>query len=111
MDEATARLDSLAEAEVQGAIDRLMEGRTTFIVAHRLSTLRGADRILVIEAGRLIATGTHEELVGFCELYRRMWETQQFGTSSSERSHLSGSASGRGLASWRREVELLEDSA
>ncbi len=111
LDEATASLDSLAETEVQRAIDRLMEGRTTFIVAHRLSTLRGADRILVIEAGRLIATGTHEELVGFCELYRRMWETQQFGTRRSELSHLSGSANGRGLASWRREVELLEDSA
>lgn len=82
LDEATASLDSLAEEKVQRAIDRLMRGRTTFIVAHRLSTLRGANRILVIQDGHLVGDGAHEVLVAKCELYRRMWETQQIGIES-----------------------------
>lgn len=65
LDEATASLDSKAEAEVQGAIDRLEEGRTVVCVAHRLSTLRGMDRIIVLEAGRVVETG------GFAELMER----------------------------------------
>jgi ABC-type multidrug transport system fused ATPase/permease subunit len=82
LDEATASLDSLAEAKVQRAIDRLMQGRTTFIVAHRLSTLRGADRILVLQKGHIVGDGPHHELVQTCPLYRRMWETQQLGAES-----------------------------
>jgi subfamily B ATP-binding cassette protein MsbA len=80
LDEATSSLDSIAEAKVQRAIDRLMAGRTTFIVAHRLSTLRGADRILVLERGRAVGLGSHEELLGSCALYRSLWETQQLGS-------------------------------
>ena len=76
LDEATSSLDSLSEAKVQRAIDRLVEGRTTFIVAHRLSTLRGASRILVLESGRAIGLASHEALLRECSLYRRMWETQ-----------------------------------
>ncbi|NNL85875.1 MAG: ABC transporter ATP-binding protein [Myxococcales bacterium] len=77
LDEATSSLDSIAEANVQRAIDRLMAGRTSFIVAHRLSTLRNADRILVLEGGRPLACGPHSELLRSCPLYREMWETQQ----------------------------------
>ena len=79
LDEATSSLDSLAEANVQRAIDRLMAGRTTFIVAHRLSTLRSADRILVLDGGRCVGLGSHAELLRSCALYRWMWETQQIG--------------------------------
>jgi ABC-type multidrug transport system fused ATPase/permease subunit len=79
LDEATSSLDSLSEAKVQSAIDRLMEGRTTFVVAHRLSTLRSADRILVLDDGRCVGLGPHEELIATCPLYARMWETQQMG--------------------------------
>ena len=82
LDEATASLDSLAEEKVQRAIDRLMVGRTTFIVAHRLSTLRGATRILVVQDGRIVGDGPHEQLVETSPLYRRMWETQQIGMGS-----------------------------
>ncbi len=82
LDEATASLDSLAEEKVQRAIDRLMVGRTTFIVAHRLSTLRGANRILVVQDGEIVGDGPHEELVQTSPLYRRMWETQQIGMDS-----------------------------
>jgi subfamily B ATP-binding cassette protein MsbA len=77
LDEATSSLDSVAEANVQRAIDRLMEARTSFVVAHRLSTLRNAHRLLVLEQGRLVGFGPHEQLLRECELYRSLWEAQQ----------------------------------
>lgn len=77
LDEATSALDSAAELAVQAALDRLMVNRTTFVVAHRLSTLRGASRILVLEGGRMAGLGPHATLVGSCPVYRRMWELQQ----------------------------------
>ena len=81
LDEATSSLDSLAESRVQRAIERLMEGRTTFIVAHRLSTLRNADRILVLDGGRCVGLAPHAELLASCPIYRWMWETQQIGAT------------------------------
>jgi ABC-type multidrug transport system fused ATPase/permease subunit len=76
LDEATASLDSITEANVQAAIDRLMVARTTVVVAHRLSTIRHCDRILVLDGGECIAFAPHDTLVRDCELYRRMWEQQ-----------------------------------
>jgi len=76
LDEPTSSLDSVAESEVQQSIDRLMQGRTCFIVAHRLSTLRNADRLIVLEHGRCVAIGRHAELIESCELYRRLWQLQ-----------------------------------
>ena len=77
LDEATSSLDSVAEAYVQQAIDRLRESRTSFVVAHRLSTLRNADRLLVLDQGRLVGLGPHDQLLRDCELYRRLWESQR----------------------------------
>ena len=77
LDEATSSLDSVAEANVQQAIDRLLEARTSFVVAHRLSTLRNADRLLVLDQGRLVGSGPHDQLLRDCELYRRLWESQR----------------------------------
>jgi subfamily B ATP-binding cassette protein MsbA len=77
LDEATSSLDSVAETNVQHAIDRLLEARTSFVVAHRLSTLRNADRLLVLEQGRLVGIGPHDQLIRDCELYRRLWESQR----------------------------------
>ena len=77
LDEATASLYSLAESEVQKSIDRLVEGRTCFIVAHRLSTLRNADRLIVLDNGSCTGIGTHSALIRECELYRTLWELQR----------------------------------
>lgn len=70
LDEATSALDSASEALVQEALEHLMQGRTTFIIAHRLSTVQHADRILVLDAGRIAQTGTHEALFAREGLYR-----------------------------------------
>ena len=78
LDEATSALDSESERMVQAALERLMRGRTTLIIAHRLSTVRSVDRIAVIDRGRLVSLGRHEELLAGSELYARL-AALQFG--------------------------------
>jgi subfamily B ATP-binding cassette protein MsbA len=76
LDEATSSLDSEAEREVQEALDRLIAGRTTLVIAHRLSTVRNANRIIVMADGRIVETGTHASLLQQGGLYRRLYEMQ-----------------------------------
>jgi subfamily B ATP-binding cassette protein MsbA len=77
LDEATSALDTESEAKVQEALERLMSGRTAILIAHRLSTVRGADRIYVIDRGRVVETGHHESLMARGGLYARLARSQQ----------------------------------
>jgi ATP-binding cassette subfamily B protein len=79
LDEATSALDAESERAVQQALGHLMAGRTTLIIAHRLATVRHVDRIVVLDHGRVVATGTHEALVAECPLYARL-AALQFGS-------------------------------
>lgn len=76
LDEATAHLDSTSEAEVQAALADALEGRTALVIAHRLSTVRDADLILVLEKGRVVGRGTHGELLAFGGRYAELYRTQ-----------------------------------
>lgn len=76
LDEATSSLDSVAEQEIQTALDNLMKGRTTFIIAHRLSTVRKADRIYVLSDGTITESGTHDELIALGGTYYKLYTTQ-----------------------------------
>ena len=76
MDEATSALDAQSEHYVQQALDELMKDRTTFIIAHRLATVRHVDRIAVFDHGELVDFGSHDELLASSELYRRLAELQ-----------------------------------
>ena len=76
LDEATASLDAESEREIQEELDKLAQGRTTLIVAHRFSTIRNAHRILVFDAGRIVGDGSHEELYAGCPLYKELYDRQ-----------------------------------
>jgi ATP-binding cassette subfamily B protein len=76
-DEATSALDSRAEKAIQGELERIAQGRTTLVIAHRLSTVMDADEILVLAQGRIIERGAHAQLLEVKGEYARMWAMQQ----------------------------------
>jgi subfamily B ATP-binding cassette protein MsbA len=84
LDEATSALDTESEAQVQAALKRLMTGRTVILIAHRLSTVRGADRICVIDQGRIVEAGDHQSLVRARGLYARLAKSQDLETQAGE---------------------------
>ena len=76
LDEATSNVDTRTEVLIQQAMARLRQGRTSFVIAHRLSTIRGADTILVMDAGRIVEQGSHAELLGHHGLYYSLYNSQ-----------------------------------
>lgn len=76
LDEATSALDNATEAIIQKALFKLCEGRTTLVVAHRLSTVRNADEIVVVNQGRIIEQGTHEQLIALGGAYKKLYDAQ-----------------------------------
>jgi len=82
LDEATSALDAESERLVQNALERLMKKRTTIVIAHRLATVRAADRIIVMDGGRIVEQGRHEELVAKAGLYARLAQLQFEGEAA-----------------------------
>lgn len=76
LDEATSALDNESERQVQASLERLMKGRTTLVIAHRLSTVQNADRIIVLDAGKIVEQGAHAELLAADGLYASLYNMQ-----------------------------------
>jgi subfamily B ATP-binding cassette protein MsbA len=82
LDEATSQVDAYNEDLIQRAIESVMKERTTFVIAHRFSTIRSADEIVVMDRGQIVGQGKHEELLVTCETYRKLYERQIFGDAA-----------------------------
>ena len=89
LDEATSALDSEVEAAIQDSLDRLMQGKTVIAIAHRLSTIARMDRLVVMDMGRIVETGTHAELIAADGLYARLWQRQTGGFVAADDAALS----------------------
>ncbi|MBL7650275.1 MAG: metal ABC transporter permease, partial [Candidatus Hydrogenedentes bacterium] len=94
-DEATSALDSATERAIQGQLEQVARGRTTLVIAHRLSTVMSADEILVMDDGRIVERGRHRDLLSAAGTYARMWTLQQQEEQAAPESSATSSPSGR----------------
>ena len=110
LDEPTSSIDSRTEAVILDALDRLMQGRTTILIAHRLSTLRSVDEIVVMDDGRLVQQGTHQELIDQPGMYKQLWDAQT-RSRGAEVTQLPAPAAKEKPGSSPRPPALLQESA
>lgn len=106
LDEATSALDTQTEQEIQAALDLVSRGRTTLVIAHRLSTVISADEIIVLKDGRIAERGTHRALLAKGGLYRSMWDRQREASEAEERLRLAREADEMGVIVRRRPAEV-----
>ena len=111
LDEATSALDTHTEQEIQAALDMVSRGRTTIVIAHRLSTVIGADEIIVLQEGMIAERGTHQSLLRERGLYAAMWDRQREATEAEERLRIARETDDLGVVVRRRtaEIELGND--
>jgi ATP-binding cassette subfamily B protein len=105
LDEATSALDSRTEREIQSALDFVSRDRTTLMIAHRLSTVIGADEIIVLQDGRVAERGTHAALLERRGLYAEMWDRQREATEAEERLRIARETDELGVVVRRRIAE------
>lgn len=106
LDEATSALDTQTEQEIQTALDQVSRGRTTLVIAHRLSTVIGADEIIVLKDGRIAERGTHRVLLDQDGLYKQMWDRQREATEAEERLRIARESDEMGVIVRRRPDEV-----
>jgi len=106
LDEATSALDTHTEREIQAALDLVSRGRTTLVIAHRLSTVISDDEIIVLQDGRIAERGTHRALLAKGGLYRSMWDRQREATEAEERLRIAREADAEGVIVRRRTAEV-----
>ncbi len=109
LDEATSALDTQTEQDIQSALDLVSKGRTTLVIAHRLSTVISADEIIVLEDGKIAERGTHTELLRNKRLYARMWDRQREATEAEERLRKVREEDEFGVVTRRRTPEVADD--
>ena len=108
LDEATSALDSHTEQEIQAALDLVSRGRTTIVIAHRLSTVISADEIIVLKDGRIAERGTHAALLKERGLYASMWDRQREATEAEERLRIARETDELGVVVRRRTSEVSD---
>jgi ABC-type transport system involved in Fe-S cluster assembly fused permease/ATPase subunit len=106
LDEATSALDTQTEQEIQTALDLVSRGRTTLVIAHRLSTVISADEIIVLRDGRIAERGTHRALLDQGGLYASMWDRQREATEAEERLRRARETDDDGVIVRRRTAEV-----